>query len=153
MLRSNPIPGVAIARVPSRAKEILAKCKTSEEIDLECALWSVDILDTFRFKPIPMAPSVISTVVGEDRASAFTRSVETARLNPEATRYYELKRKIQVENSGGYDWLKRCREILLTAGRPAEAQRIKDKLDTVKEEQLYILKEKGGDDSGSENFG
>jgi len=135
---------VKLSNMPSRAKQILTNCKTADEVEWECVLWTLEILNDYKFKPIPMAPVALS-YTGDDEATAFKRSTDTARVDPEIMRYYELKRKVQVENSGNYDWLKHCRELLLSVGKSAEAQAIKLKLEEAREEQLLILKEVKGD--------
>ena len=131
---------INLSYMPSRAKQILANCKTADEVEWECVLWTLELLDEYKFKPVPMAPAALS-YTGDDEATAFKRSTDTARVDPEIMRYYELKRKVQAENSGNYDWLKHCQKLLLRAGKPIEAQAIKVKLEEVQEEQLLILKE------------
>lgn len=122
------IPGVPYT--PSRAAKILRDCKSSEEVELECAKWVVDILDDHKILPVPMKPESVKEYESLDPSERNYLNEDYFKDHPDIRPYYDKCRKATMHNSDTITWLKKCREILMKNNLPMEGRKITAKLES-----------------------
>ena len=123
-----------------RMKELLAEFEVSKDLPallLHCAEWTVDELNSFNFKPLPLKPREVIEYEEMPERDREELSKEFFTAHPQILYYSNLVRFVKQENKAIYDWLVDCRTRLLLNGQPEGARIIDEKLKGITVEQLW----------------
>lgn len=108
-----------------------------ESLELACALWTYEILPQYKFKPLPIKPQAViehEEIPVDDRQEL---AVSYYKIRPEVNRYYELLRKVRIQNREHFEWLASCATLLQKEGKLDEARAIKSHIEGVSKDMLW----------------
>jgi hypothetical protein len=119
------------------------KLEAGFQLELECALWTVETLDAYKFLPIPVKPPQVKR--WEDMDSHTKATIDTRfyfKDHPEIATYYDTCQKARVMNRSHYEWLEKSRAVLAKAGKMYEAALVGKRLQGITVEQLMDVNRK-----------
>lgn len=99
-----------------RKRKIL-RLQTQEEIDFECAVWSLEYLKSYELKEMPVKPDkVVKYHNGGDslkiQMERNPQDFSDFWRDPEVMEYFENVNYIKSENKSNYDWLLFIKKVL-----------------------------------------
>jgi len=108
--------------------ELTAKTITLDEFLLECAKWTAELVDEFKFKPLPARPEEMNILdeVPEHQRNMLPR--EFYDTHPQILNYVRTRDQIHWENKSLYGWLMECRKILVEHEEIDSAAKIDEKI-------------------------
>jgi len=115
----------------------LAKIHGEKWLELECAMWTLEIFDIAYVKlSDPIKPTEVfqfEVDVPEYDRKKLDKSFY--RDNPIIEGYYSRKNKVKVENDSSEIWLKNVLRVFLEHGKSEEANRVIARLEEFKQKK------------------
>ena len=99
----------------NRKNEILANC-VGEEVEIQCAVWSAEIKDSYRYEAEPKAPYVYEQLIAdmgtvhwrERKRDEKQEIVKRVLAKAEVDEYLNKVSKVIATNTSNANWLEQC---------------------------------------------